>query len=79
MAKKLKAKYAVGDVVWLAEFDNGDEVVPREQATITGVQLHPGEVTYTGTVKVVPEEDDVNDDGVREFSEDQIEGKVSGT
>jgi hypothetical protein len=71
MAKK-EPKYKAGDLVWLAEFNNGDFIVPREKVTITTVQSKFTEVMYMGTI-ANPEMDD---DGCREFSEDQIESIV---
>lgn len=61
------SKYAAGDRVWLAEFDNGDEVIPRQRATVLF-----GPENDMWTVEVVPEDD--RDDGLRELSTDQIEG-----
>jgi hypothetical protein len=58
-------KYKPGDVVWLAKFDNGDEIIPRQKCTILSVDW-----MYIG--KVEPENKE--DDGLREFSEEQIEG-----
>jgi hypothetical protein len=61
-------KFHRGNLVWLAEFDNGTEKVPRQKCFII---CYENEM-YTG--KVIPE--DQYDDGLREFSEDQIEGAV---
>lgn len=55
-----------GDVVWLSAFDNGEEIVERQQATILA-KLKKG--LYL--VRVAPEGE--GDDGLREVAEDQIE------
>lgn len=64
-------KYPDGIRVWLAEFDNGHEIIPRQIAVIECFEND----MYTVTVD--PEyRDDETDDGLRELSEDQIEGRV---
>lgn len=67
----MKPKYKPGDKVWLAEFDNGCEVVPREVVEILTVDVFDWGVSYIGRV----EPKSAKDDGLREFDEDQIEGK----
>jgi len=64
----LRHKYRSGEKVWLAEFDNGDEIIPRQKALILCYE------NGMYTVRVTPEEE--GDDGLRELSEDQIEGYV---
>lgn len=66
-----KPKYKVGDIIWIADFDNGEEVIPREKARILAFEngMYMAEVT--------PEGED--DDGLREFSEDQVEGLAEET
>lgn len=58
--------------VWLAEFDNGGEIVPREPAIVNPQLSHPG--MYSASVAVGT---DMYDDCERELDEWQIEGPCS--
>ena len=71
-------KLKIGQKVWLKEFDNGEEVFPREECTVAGPSRlgHPedallGEgdefpVAKGDCVCVWVEDDDASDDGLRE-------------
>lgn len=72
LKKAARAKYKEGDKVWLAEFREGKKLVaPRVKATILTVDVMPWGISYV--VEVDPEDD--RDDGMRELTEHQIEGK----
>lgn len=65
-------KYKKGDRVWLADFDNGLEIISREKATILFVVTEPWGISYVAKV----DEPEPEDDGLRELTEDQIEGYI---
>lgn len=56
-----------GTFVWLAEHDNGTEVVPAQRAV---VMCAP---EPNGMLVVMCEPEDDHDDGLRELSVDQVE------
>ncbi len=66
---KIKPKYKAGDLVWLAEFDNGENVQPRERAEVLSADVMSWGISYVCQV-----EPSKGDDGLRELTEDQIEG-----
>lgn len=65
-------KYQIGQQVLLAEFDNGDEIIPEESGIIE--DFDPSNRMYLITVddEYLTDEDD---DGIREVTEDQIKGR----
>jgi hypothetical protein len=70
----VKPKYKENDVVWLAEFDNGTgDIQPRQKAMLLSVDNCPWGISYVGRVATKEK----GDDGLREFTEDQIKGPAS--
>src|SRR5258708_40322784 len=66
-------RYREGDVVWLREHDAGDEVQPRQRGRITHVYDLREDRGWMYCGEVEPSEP--GDDGLREFFEDQVEGR----
>lgn len=75
-------KYAEGDLVWLGEFDNGTEVIPRQKGKLLDGGYASGTKEQGYVIMYVVEveykyRDGPNDDGLRDVSEDQIEEVVT--
>lgn len=64
---RVAVDYREGDVITLAEFNNGDEVVPEQRAKVWDVEV----VNDTLLVQLL-EYDGFEDDGIREVSINQI-------
>ena len=65
-------KYHEGQLVWLREFDNGEQIQPRQQARIMGPEVN-GVYPMSLLEQATPD-----DDMVREVPSDQVEGLVNG-
>jgi hypothetical protein len=68
-------KYHDRQLVWLREFDNGEEIQPRQQAHIVGEHDAKSDTYCVSLHGVVLE---LGDDGFREITSDQVEGLVDG-
>lgn len=68
---RVQPKYKPGDRVMLAEFDNGEEIIPAQKATVLCSEDTTYEIMYTVEID---QPESVHDDRLRELSEDQIAG-----